>query len=160
MNEEIKRILTASLKYRTDKEKEKELANQAPIRHKGADKGKGHHHKERHLPGGQEKPTEVECKGIQFAYNNHEIINLLKKRGTAIAGCKWNDVKKYDDKLTEMVKDERNYEKFTTPVCAFVTFESDDGALEALSYSKKHHWYDFRDRTDPYKGFPKQMLLG
>lgn len=59
-----------------------------------------------------------------------------------------------------MVKDERNYEKFTTPVCAFVTFESDDGQIEALTYSKQHHWYDLRDRHDPYKGFTKEKILG
>lgn len=57
LNQEIKRILTASLKYRTEKEK---AESKGPI-----------HHKEKHLPGNREKPTEVECKGIQFAYNNY-----------------------------------------------------------------------------------------
>jgi len=56
LNQEIKRILTASLKYRTEKEK---------AEHPHAK------HKEKHLPGNKQKPTEVECKGIQFAYNNH-----------------------------------------------------------------------------------------
>ena len=146
LNQEIKRILTASLKYRTEKEK---AESKGPI-----------HHKEKHLPGNREKPTEVECKGIQFAYNNYQIIDILKKRGSAIANCKWEVVTKCDQQLTEMVKDESNYEKFTTPVCAFVTFESDDGQLEALSFSKQHHWYDLRDRKDPYKGFPKEKILG
>jgi hypothetical protein len=88
------------------------------------------------------------------------VINILKKRGSAIAGCKWEDVTKFDHQLTEMVKDEANYEKFTTPVCAFITFESDDGQVEALSFSKQHHWYDLKDRHDPYKGFKRENILG
>jgi hypothetical protein len=49
------------------------------------------------LPGGIPKKTEVEVKDIQFAYKNHEVIDILKKRGTAIASCKWEDVKKFDE---------------------------------------------------------------
>lgn len=45
-----------------------------------------------------------------------------------------------NEKLTEMVKDEKNYDKLTQPVCAFITFESDDGYNEALFYSKKSKW--------------------
>jgi len=91
---------------------------------------------------------------------NHEIISILKKRGTNIATCKWDKVTELDHHLTDLVKDERNYEKFTTPVCAFITFESDDGQIEALTYSKQHHWYDLRDRYNPYKGFTKEKILG
>ena len=36
-----------------------------------------------------------------------------------------------------MVKDHNMYIKLTRPVCAFITFESDDGYNEALSYTKK-----------------------
>jgi hypothetical protein len=49
------------------------------------------------LAGGIAKPTEVEVKDIQFAYKNHEVIGILKKRGTAIATCKWKDVKMHDE---------------------------------------------------------------
>lgn len=144
-NEEIGRILTASFKHRTAEEE----TEKTPLRHK-----------EKHLAGGLAKPTDVEVKGIQFAYNNHEIIDVLKKRGAAIAGTKWEDVTKFDNQLSEMVKNEANYEKFTTPVVAFVTFESDDGQVEALSFSKQHHWYDLKDRHDPYKGFKRETILG
>ena len=34
-----------------------------------------------------------------------------------------------------MVKNPKNYDKLTRPVCAFITFESDDGYNEALLYS-------------------------
>ena len=33
------------------------------------------------------KPDTVVVKDIQFAYNNHEVISILKKRGSAIAMC-------------------------------------------------------------------------
>jgi len=36
-----------------------------------------------------------------------------------------------------MVQDPDMYVKLTRPVCAFITFESDDGYNEALSYTKK-----------------------
>jgi len=79
------------------------------------------------MAAGQERRHEVEVKDIQFAYKNHEVINLLKKRGSAIATCKWEEVTKFDEQLTAMVKDKANYDKLTTPCCAFITFESDDG---------------------------------
>lgn len=72
---------------------------------------------------------------IHFAYNNNEVIEILKKRGTAITYCKWDLVKKCDSELTEMVKNPNNYDTLTRPVCAFITFSSDDGYNEALMYS-------------------------
>lgn len=72
---------------------------------------------------------------IQFAYDNHELIALLRKRGAAITKLDFNKMEELDNELTIMVKE--NYIKLTRPVCAFITFESDDGYNEALSYSKK-----------------------
>lgn len=46
-------------------------------------------------------------------------------------------MKKLDDDLAAMVKNHDMYIKLTRPVCAFITFESDDGYNEALHYSKK-----------------------
>lgn len=59
-----------------------------------------------------------------------------------------------------MVKDESNYEKLTTPCCAFITFESDDGQVEALQYSKFKKWYQMTDKNDPYQGFERKDILG
>ena len=42
-----------------------------------------------------------------------------------------------DRDLAAMVQDSEMYVKLTRPVCAFITFESDDGYNEALSYAKK-----------------------
>tara|TARA_B110000285_G_C15117741_1_gene615182 strand:+ start:838 stop:981 length:144 start_codon:yes stop_codon:yes gene_type:complete len=35
----------------------------------------------------------VKVRDIQFAYNNNEVIEILRKRGTAITYCKWDEVK-------------------------------------------------------------------
>lgn len=110
------------------------------------------------MASGATKPDHVEVKDIQFAYNNHEVIAILKTRGTAIAACKWDKVKELDKALTEMVKDKNNYRKLSTPVCAIITFESDDGANEALLYSKQRHWYNIGEDKD-YKGFQKTEIL-
>jgi hypothetical protein len=43
------------------------------------------------------------------------------------------------------VRDEDNYDKLTVPVCAFITFESDDGFGEALNYTKRTSWWANRN---------------
>lgn len=85
---------------------------------------------------------------------------MLKKRGYAIAQCKWAIVEACDKELTALVQNPENYEKLTRPVCAFITFESDDGYIEALSYSKKMSW-GFSGNKDPVMdGFEREQLLG
>jgi hypothetical protein len=60
-------MLTRSLKYKNDR------ATKSFVRSST-----------KKLPGGIEKSDEVKVKDIQFAYNNHAVIQILKKRGTAI----------------------------------------------------------------------------
>lgn len=42
-----------------------------------------------------------------------------------------------DEKLTALFQDEEKYESIAQPVGAFITFESDDGKNEALSFVKQ-----------------------
>ena len=98
-------------------------------------------------------------KDIQFAYSNHEFIAILKKRGAAISACKWEEVKQYDEQLTNFIKNEANYDKLTVPACAFITFESDDGFGEALNYSKRTGWWSNRNAVQD-DGFEYVNLLG
>lgn len=49
-----------------------------------------------------------------------------------------------------------NYDKLTRPVCAFITFESDDGFNEAINYSRKASWYSRNNSNDD---FETEMLL-
>jgi len=64
---------------------------------------------------------------IQFAYNNHSLINLLKLRGTAITNLDFDGIRDCDKEINKEVKDPTKYESLTRPVCAFITFQSDDG---------------------------------
>jgi hypothetical protein len=98
-------------------------------------------------------------KDIQFAYNNYEVIAILKKRGYAISQCQWDMVKQFDNQLTEYVKNEENYSKLTVPACAFITFESDDGFGEALNYSKRSSWWANKNAKDD-DGFEYVNILG
>ena len=46
----------------------------------------------------------------------------------------------------------------TTPVVAFITFESDDGYNTAISYSKKKKWYQSHDHEHE-EGAPVQRTI-
>lgn len=99
---------------------------------------------------------EVVVKDIQFAYNNHEVINLLKTRGYAITTCNWKKVEECDQLLTKLVQDGDKFDSLTRPVCAFITFESDDGYIEALRYSKKMNWSLTSDHDPVMDGFERE----
>ena len=90
-----------------------------------------------------EKPEEahVTVANIEFAYNNHELIKLLQQRGLAITYLQFEKVKELDEKITALFKDEKKVEMLTRPVCAFITFENDEGTNEAIAYSMKSPWY-------------------
>lgn len=58
-------------------------------------------------------------------------------RGSYITSVNFEKVKEMDEKISELIKNEGNYKKLTVPVCAFITFESDDAYTEAKTYSKR-----------------------
>ena len=101
-------------------------------------------------PGHEKKePVEIKVFDVTFAYNNNMLIKLLVKRGTAITNLDFDTVDKLDADILELIGDYKidngvetgMYMKLTKPVCAFVTFETDDGKNEALAYSEKKSWY-------------------
>jgi hypothetical protein len=68
--------------------------------------------------------SKMKVADIIFAYDNAELIDLLRKRGKAIQTLKFGEVEKLEFEITSL-KD-RCYEQLTIPVCAFITFEYDD----------------------------------
>ena len=78
----------------------------------------------------------VKVSEIIFAYENHELIDLLKQRGKCIQNMDYHAVDEYDEKINALIRDPSKYETFTYPVCAFITFEKDDYHDIALEYSK------------------------
>jgi len=69
---------------------------------------------------------------IGFAYDNVEMINLLKKRGAILTSGNL-------DKLADVDADIKNiaiykYETVTRPVTAFITFETQEAFERAHTY--------------------------
>lgn len=73
----------------------------------------------------------------------------MRKRGTAITNLDFDGVRDIDKQLTDLVNHDANYDELTRPVCAFITFESDDGYNAALSYTIKKKWYQREEENDP-----------
>lgn len=81
---------------------------------------------------------------IAFAYNNEKLISLLMERGKAIKTLKFDDMRSLEAKIDEVKGEDTdgvpNFEHWTIPACAFVTFETDDAkemALDlAVAYTK------------------------
>jgi hypothetical protein len=83
------------------------------------------------------KQMPIKVADIQFAYDNEQVISLLKTRGEIIVAEEVdNDKRKaINDKIGKLLKEKP--EQLKRPVCAFITFEREIGYLEALDYTKK-----------------------
>jgi hypothetical protein len=100
------------------------------------------------------------------------LIGLLVKRGTAIAALDFEKMRDYEREVTDLIMNTEEggnpkhdaegneivdaindpsdiYEQLTRPVCAFITFRSDDDYEEALNFSKRS-W--FTRKYEEYKG--------
>lgn len=78
--------------------------------------------------------TEIEVVDINFAFNNHTVINLLKDRGAAIIACEFDIVKKLEKEILDLVQND--HANLTRPVTAFITFNKDEGTNKILDASK------------------------
>jgi hypothetical protein len=67
-----------------------------------------------------------------LAFDNAEMIQILKNRGTSIKNEKWDEVRKIEAKVNEMVDQDR--EKFSTPCTVFMTFANEEGLKRALNF--------------------------
>jgi hypothetical protein len=74
----------------------------------------------------------IEIAGINIAYKNREIIKLLQERGAIITGAKFDKLEEIDKKIDECVT--ANFEKLTTPIYAFVMFNTQEGYERAVEY--------------------------
>jgi hypothetical protein len=73
------------------------------------------------------KISEVKIADIAFAFNNAELIRLLKLRGYYIKFQNFNKMRETEAKISQL-KDER-FSDITKPVEAFITFEEEDGSI-------------------------------
>ena len=73
----------------------------------------------------------IKVADLTFSRYNRILINLLKKRGTAIAEQNFKHMHALEDELNLLVK--KNYDKFITPHTAIITFEEEEGPKLALN---------------------------
>ena len=87
----------------------------------------------RQLPSlGYDDVDSVEIAVTTFAFRNHEIINLLKKRGAAIKYEQWDKQAEIEDEINKL-KSEK-FKELITPCSVFMTFETEEGVNRALNY--------------------------
>ena len=75
---------------------------------------------------------------IQFVFDNAELINTLKERGSYLRYLNFDKAKVCEDKINALKGTEESYDKFTRPVAAFITFEKTDGQFRALKFKPAH----------------------
>ena len=81
--------------------------------------------------GFEDEPVEeVKIAVTTFAYNNGEVIKLLRKRGNCIKSEDWKGMDKVDSQINEIKKN--HLEDFTTPCSIFMSFELEEGVHRAL----------------------------
>ena len=76
---------------------------------------------------------------IYFAFNNPELIALLRKRGSAIANAnheKEQDLERQIDRLKSL-----NLDGFVVPVSAFITFENQEGFERAQQFTGRRRCF-------------------
>ncbi len=72
-------------------------------------------------------PPRIETAIISFAFNNSELINLLKDRGNYIKYENYDKMREVDTKINELKNNPEKLESFTRPVSAYITMEDEEG---------------------------------
>lgn len=92
-----------------------------------------------------ETPERIYISLITFAFDNSELINLLKDRGNAIKFEKWDLMRDINKRINELKT--KNVEKYNRPVTAFLTFENEEGINRCRAYT------DVVENDDQYSHF-------
>ena len=78
-------------------------------------------------------PEHIEIAATTFAFKNGSLINLLRKRGAAIMGDKFDTMRKIDTQINDMKNND--YDKLVRPVSVFMTFETEEGVNRARNFN-------------------------
>lgn len=116
MKEELQRILTNQLK--TFKSEDETAENEA--------KKNGNEFVPKY---GGINIKEVLIADIVFAFDNAEMITLLKKRGEHIMFNRYDQSRQVEEQIIELKN--RDWPKLIRPVDAFITFQQEDGMIVA-----------------------------
>lgn len=84
------------------------------------------------------KEDGVSIAHITFSFNNVEVIKLLAKRGAFITTAQNAKLAAIDQEIRTLVV--RDWDKFSKPVAAFITFETQEGYERACNIKGKLDW--------------------
>jgi hypothetical protein len=88
--------------------------------------------------GYEENPVEeVKIACTTFAFNNAQLINLLKLRGAAIQANKFDQMRLIDNQINELKKASGELNNLTRPVSVFMTFENEEGVARATQFEDR-----------------------
>jgi hypothetical protein len=76
---------------------------------------------------------------ITFAFDNAELINLLRKRGQFVKFEKYDKMRDVNTKIDELKSDPKKLAQFYRPVTAFLTLENEEGLNRAQNYNEAVH---------------------
>lgn len=79
-------------------------------------------------------PERIKIALINFAFDNSQLINLLRERGNAIKFEKFDEMRRIN-KVIDDIKS-TNLDKLIRPVSAFLTFENEEGLNRCLNYNE------------------------
>lgn len=85
------------------------------------------------------KIQEVKIADIVFAFNNAELIQLLKQRGNHIMFQRYDAMRAIEKRISEL-KDQK-FRDLTRPVDAFITFEEEDGSIIGQEYEEERTYF-------------------
>ena len=74
----------------------------------------------------------VKIASLSMAYDNREIIEILKSRGQNLVNGKQKQLRKDEEKINKLVKQQKD--KFKRPVFAFVTFNCQEGYERCMKW--------------------------
>ena len=104
--------------------------------------------------------TDIRIANIFFAFNNAELVSLLRKRGEFIVQANEGKEKEIDERISALKDAKRD--DFVIPIAAFITFNSQEGYERAIRFkgekrfcSKKSAEVEFMDRPLIMKPAPE-----
>jgi len=72
--------------------------------------------------GYEEEKDKIKIAIMTLAFNNQDMIELLKDRGNAIMKQNWEKKRQIERKIIDLKNVKTNYKRLITPVHVFLTF--------------------------------------
>ena len=72
--------------------------------------------------GYEQKKNKIKIAIMDLAFNNGDILGLLKERGAAIVNQDWEKRQKLERKMIEIKDDQKKFKRLTNPCHVFMTF--------------------------------------